>query len=101
MGDPQYFLTGVLLMMILIQLVLVEEYRKLSFSFSFRLFTFPVGVTGSYSVRWFAASGLQHRDAWAWVGLALASAFVVAISARTVALIAGRREAPVPAPATP
>jgi tellurite resistance protein len=101
LGDPQYILTGVLLMMILIQIVLIEEYRKLSFSFSFWVFTFPVAVTANYAVRWFAASGLEHWDTWSWTALALASAFVVAISARTVAMIAGRREASVPAWVTP
>jgi tellurite resistance protein len=101
LGDPQYILTGVLLMMILIQIVFVEEYRKLSFSLSFWVFTFPVAVTANYAVRWFAASRLDHSDTWAWTALALASAFVVAISAKTVALIAGRSEASVPAPPTP
>jgi tellurite resistance protein TehA-like permease len=100
LGDPQYILTGVL-MMILIQIVFVEEYRKLSFSFSFWVFTFPIAVKANYAVRWFAASGLEHWDTWAWTALALASAFVVAISAKTVVLIAGRRPASVPAPATP
>lgn len=100
-GGPQSLLTGVLLMMVVIQLVFVEEYRKLSFSFSFWIFTFPVAVTANYAIRWFAASGLGHWNAWAWAALVLASAFVVAISARTVVLIAGRREQALPATETP
>jgi tellurite resistance protein len=101
MGDAQYFLTGVLVMMIVIQIVCVEEYRKLSFSLSFWVFTFPIAVTGNYAIRWFAASGLEHWETWGWTALGLTSALVAAISTKTVVLIAGRRRASVPAAATP
>jgi tellurite resistance protein len=87
MGEMQYLLTGVLVMMVVIQLALFEAYRKLSFSMAFWIFTFPVAVTANYGVRWFAASGLSHWQVGAWIGLALASAFVAATGLRTIATI--------------
>jgi tellurite resistance protein len=89
--------------MLLMQLLLIGEYRKLAFSPLFWVFTFPVATTANYAVRWFAASDLPGREIYAWTILALATAFILAIAVRTVAAaVTGSAEkrrnlAPVPA----
>ncbi|CAH0221974.1 Tellurite resistance protein TehA [Arthrobacter sp. Bi83] len=91
MGAVQLGLTGVLVMMLLMQVMLIGDYRKLPFSPLFWVFTFPVATTANYAVRWFAASSLPGREIYAWTILALATAFVMAIAVRsTAAAIAGK-----------
>jgi tellurite resistance protein len=103
MGALQLGLTGVLVIMLLMQLLLIGEYRKLAFCPLFWVFTFPVATTANYAVRWFAASDLPGREIYAWTILALATAFILAIAVRTVAAaVTGSAEkrrnlAPVPA----
>jgi tellurite resistance protein len=84
MGALQLGLTGVLTIMLLMQLFLIGEYRKLPFSPLFWVFTFPVATTANYAVRWFAASNLPGREIYSWIVLALATAFVMAIALRSV-----------------
>ena len=84
MGALQLGLTGVLIIMLLMQLFLIGEYRKLTFSPLFWVFTFPVATTANYAVRWFAASNLPGRETYAWITLALATAFIMAIALRSV-----------------
>lgn len=84
MGALQLGLTGVLTIMLLMQLFLICEYRKLPFSPLFWVFTFPVATTANYAVRWFAASDLPGREVYAWIILGLATAFVMAIAFRSV-----------------
>lgn len=84
MGALQLGLTGVLTMMLLMQLFLIGEYRKLTFSPLFWVFTFPVATTANYAVRWFAASSLPGREIYSWIILALATAFVMTIALRSV-----------------
>lgn len=89
MGALQLGLTGVLIIMLLMQLFLIGEYRKLPFSPLFWVFTFPVATTANYAVRWFAAANLPGRETYAWIALALATAFIMAIALRSgVAAIA-------------
>jgi hypothetical protein len=57
-GAVQLGLTGVLVIMALTQVVLLPEYRKLPFTQMFWLFTFPVGATANYSIRWLATTDL-------------------------------------------
>jgi tellurite resistance protein len=93
MGALQLGLTGLLIIMLLMQLFLIGEYRKLAFSPLFWIFTFPVATTAYYTVRWFAASNLPGRETYAWITLALATAFIMAIALRSVvAAIAGNTE---------
>lgn len=84
MGEVQLALTGVLVVMLLVQVVLLREFRKLSFSLTFWVFTFPIASTAHYAVRWFAASGLPGAAVWAWIALSLSTAFVLALGALTV-----------------
>ncbi|QCO99668.1 TDT family transporter [Arthrobacter sp. 24S4-2] len=92
-GALQLGLTGVLIIMLLMQLLLIGEYRKLAFSPLFWVFTFPVATTANYAVRWFAASNFPGREIYSWTVLALATAFVLVIAGRSVAAaIAGKSE---------
>lgn len=83
-GAVQLGLTGVLLFMVLMQVMLVPEYRKLPFTQMFWVFTFPVGATANYAVRWLATTDLPGREIYAWTILGLATAFTLVIAARTV-----------------
>jgi tellurite resistance protein len=85
MGALQLGLTGVLTIMLLMQLFLIGEYRKIPFSPLFWVFTFPVATTANYAVRWFAASNLPGREIYSWITLALATAFILAIATRSIA----------------
>lgn len=84
-GDLQLALIGVLLMMLLMQVALLGEYRALPFSTLFWVFTFPVATTSNFAIRWFAASTVPGRDIYAWAILTLSTVFVLAIASRTVA----------------
>lgn len=85
MGAVQLGLTGVLAIMTLLQVMLLAEYRKLRFTPAFWVFTFPVGATTNYAIRWLAATSLPGREIYAWTILGLATAFTLAIAARTAA----------------
>jgi tellurite resistance protein len=91
MGDVQYLLTGILAVMVIIQLFFIGEYRKLSFGIGFCAFAFPVAVTANYGVRWLAASGLDLWQVWSWIGLGVASAFVGVIAVGTITAIRSER----------
>jgi tellurite resistance protein len=83
-GAIQLCLTGVLLIMLLMQVMLLPEYRKIPFTQMFWVFTFPVATTANYFIRWLATTDLPGREIYAWAILGLATAFTLAIAARTV-----------------
>jgi len=83
MGATQLGLTGVLAIMALLQVMLLPEYRKLPFTQLFWVFTFPVGATTNYAIRWLATTSLPGWEIYAWTILGLATAFTLAIAART------------------
>lgn len=72
-------------MMLLMQVVLLGEYRALPFSSLFWVFTFPVATTSNFAVRWFAASTVPGREIYAWAALTVSTVFVLAIASRTLA----------------
>lgn len=82
-GAVQLGLTGILAIMTLLQVMLLAEYRKLAFTQGFWIFTFPVGATTNYAIRWLAATALPGREIYAWTILGLATAFTLAIATRT------------------
>lgn len=84
MGALQLGLTGVLIIMLLMQVLLIGDYRKLPFSALFWVFTFPVATTANYAVRWFAAANLPGREIYSWTILALATAFILYIAFRSI-----------------
>jgi tellurite resistance protein len=82
-GAVQLGLTGVLAIMALMQIMLLPHYRKLPFTQLFWVFTFPVGATANYSIRWLATTDLPGGETYAWTILGLATAFTLTIAART------------------
>jgi tellurite resistance protein len=83
-GAIQLGLTGVLVIMVLMQVMLLPQYRKLPFTQMFWVFTFPVAATANYSIRWLATSGLPGGEIYAWTILSLATAFTLVIAVRTI-----------------
>ncbi|MGN7251900.1 TDT family transporter [Arthrobacter sp. SAFR-014] len=90
-GAVQLALTGVLVIMALMQVMLLPEYRKLSFTPMFWVFTFPIGATANYSIRWLATTDLPGREIYAWTVLGLATAFTLVIAVRTLPTGSTRR----------
>jgi tellurite resistance protein len=81
LDDVQYGLTGILVLMLVVQGALLPVYARLRPGFSFWIFTFPVASTTNYAVRFFATTGLAGWRIWAWGILAIATAFVVLVTA--------------------
>jgi len=82
-GTVQLGLTGVLAIMALLQVMLLPQYRQLPFSPAFWVFTFPVGATTNYAIRWLATTNIPGREIQAWTILGLATAFTLTIATRT------------------
>jgi tellurite resistance protein len=82
-GTVQLGLTGVLAIMALLQVMLLPQYRQLPFSPAFWVFTFPVGATTNYAIRWLATTSIPGREIYAWTLLGLATAFTLTIATRT------------------
>jgi tellurite resistance protein len=84
MGDVQDLLTGVLVMMLLVQVVLIGQYRRLSFSLAFWVFTFPVATTTNDAIRWLSVADPAGRATWSWLVLGAGTAFIAAVGVRTL-----------------
>lgn len=97
-GAVQLGLTGVLVIMALTQVMLLPEYRKLPFTQMSWVFTFPVGATANYSIRWLATTDLPGREIYAWTILSLATAFTLVIAARTIPTAIAPKSARLAAP---
>ncbi len=91
--DVQAILTGVIVLMLLVQIVLIGDYRKLSFNASFWTFTFPLAATANYAIRWFAATDTPAGAVWSWIALSILTLLVAAVATRTVQLAARARRA--------
>ncbi|MFI5728745.1 hypothetical protein ACIA49_01415 [Kribbella sp. NPDC051587] len=88
----QDLMTGVLVLMLLVQGALVGEYRTLSFSSGWWIFTFPLASTTNYAIRWFSAVQPPGWQTYAWVVLACTTAFILFVAVRTIET-AGRAQA--------
>jgi len=86
LDDVQWILTGLLVLMALVQVVLIGDYRKLSFNASFWIFTFPIASTANFAIRWLDATGTPGAAIWGWSILAIVTLFVLAVAGRTVQL---------------
>ena len=84
--------------MALTQVMLLPEYRKLPFTQMFWVFTFPIGATANYSICWLATTDLPGWEIYAWTILGLATAFTLAIAARTVQTAIAPKSARLAAP---
>jgi tellurite resistance protein len=92
--EVQWILTGVLVLMLLVQVVLIGDYRKLAFNASFWTFTFPLASSANYAIRGLDAAETPGGAVWSWVILAVVTVFVIAVAGRTIQLsIRSRRAA--------
>lgn len=91
LDEVQMLLTGVLVVMLVTQFVLLNTYRKLPFSPSWWIFTFPLGATTNYTIRWMDATHVPGWNIWAWSVLGIASAFVLFVATRTIINTLSRR----------
>ncbi|MFC4244510.1 TDT family transporter [Gryllotalpicola reticulitermitis] len=80
----QQMLTGVLVIMLLVQGFLITEYGKLRFGQSWWIFTFPLASTANYALHWLDLTRVAGWQFWSWLVLAVVTAFVLYVAARTV-----------------
>lgn len=85
--EVEYLLLGILLTMLLIQVVLIGQYRKLTFSLQFWIFTFPAATTTNFIIRWVAQAKYPGWQSYSWVALASATVFIAWIAAATIRLV--------------
>jgi tellurite resistance protein len=86
LDEVQWILTGLLVLMLLVQVVLIGDYRKLSFNASFWIFTFPIASAANYAIRWLDAADTPGAAIWGWAILAVTTGFVLAVAGRTIQL---------------
>jgi tellurite resistance protein len=80
----QYGLGAYTLLMVLVQVRLIPEYRKVPFSPSFWAFTFSYAAAATYAMHWLHLSPFPGGPLTAWVLAILVTGLVLAIGARTV-----------------
>lgn len=73
-------LLGVLALMLVVQLVLVAEYRTLAFNKGFWAFTFPVAASSNLTIRALGATEWVGAGYATWIIATAATAFVAAIA---------------------
>jgi len=83
-GIIQTGLTGILLVMILMQAALIPQYASLPFSLTFWIFTFPVSTSANYGIRWLKTVDVAGSELISWALLGLATAFVLGTGIRTL-----------------
>ncbi|MCU1478961.1 MAG: family transporter [Subtercola sp.] len=83
-GMIEFAFAGVVVIMLLVQFLLLPEYRRIPFSLAFWAFTFPIASTANFAVRWFQASPFDGWMAVSWVVLGLATAIILAIAAASI-----------------
>lgn len=88
-------LTGVIVVLVLAQLLLLPDYRRVGFSLGFWAFAFPVASTTNFAMRWLTAHRIADLETWAWLLTSLATASIAALIARSLLLLLARsRTAP-------
>ena len=86
-------LAGVIVLLVLVQLLLIPDYRRGGFTLGFWAFAFPIASTANFGMRWLTALHLAHGESWAWLLTALATVSIAALAARSIALVTGDRRA--------
>jgi tellurite resistance protein len=91
--QAQELMTGVLVLMLLVQGALIGEYRTLTFTGGWWIFTFPLASTTNYAVRWFSAVRPPGWETYAWVALGCTTLFILFVAVRTIETTARARVA--------
>jgi tellurite resistance protein len=84
-------LLGLLVLMALQQVALIPRYRRLTFTLGFWSFTFPLAAAGGYGAEWAAVEAFPGWQLAAWALVALVTAVILAVAARSVLLITSVR----------
>ncbi|AYG04045.1 TDT family transporter [Gryllotalpicola protaetiae] len=79
-----YGFLGLLITLLLVQLVLIQAYRKVPVSISFWTFIFPIAASANFVIRWTAAAPFPGATAIAWAALGLATLAVATVAAVTL-----------------
>lgn len=87
LDEVGYLLLGVLLIMLLIQLLLIGEYRKLPFTLQFWTFTFPAATSANFIIRWVSQAQYPGWPVFGWICLGVASTFIALIAAGSIRLL--------------
>jgi tellurite resistance protein len=92
----QYGLGAYTLLMALVQVRLIPEFRRAPFGPAYWAFAFSYAAAATYAVHWLHLSPFPGGTVTAWVLAVLVSVLVLAIAARTVFSIRSGRYFPVP-----
>lgn len=84
-------LAGVIILLVLVQLMLLPDYRRVGFTLGFWAFAFPVASTTNFGMRWLRALHITDIEAWAWLLTSLATVSIAALAARSLVLVLGGR----------
>lgn len=84
-------LAGVIILLVLVQLLLLPDYRRVGFTLGFWAFAFPIASTTNFGMRWLTALNIADIEAWAWLLTSLATASIAALAARSLVLVLGGR----------
>lgn len=93
-GPVDYALTGIAVLMLLVQLALVPRYRKLPFSLGFWSFTFPFAAVAGYAIGWL---DILRPTGWQILIIAVVagvSALIVGIALKSLQLLTRRTTIP-------
>jgi tellurite resistance protein len=91
-------LGGYAVLMVLVQLRLLPVYARLKFTPGFWAFTFPAAAAATYALQWITVSKPPGATAYAVVVIALLTALIAAIAARSVIAAARGQFHPAPPP---
>lgn len=84
---------GYTLLAVLVQVRLVEVYRKLVFTPGFWAFAFPYAAVATFTLHWISYANPPGHRIWAWIVLLAISAFIATLAVETV-LTSARRHLP-------
>lgn len=87
LDDSQSLLTGVLFIMLFVQIALISRYRRTKFGMQYWVFTFPVASTSNYLVRWLERTDVSTWQVWAWAVLGIATTFICAVGVGSIMLL--------------
>lgn len=91
-----YGLAGYAALMVLVQVRLIPVYRTVPFGPGWWAFSFSYAAVFVDGIRWLAAEHVPHRLGWTYVLLAIISAAMAALAARTAYALGKRTFLPTP-----
>lgn len=93
-GGVLLALSGIVVMMLVVQFFLIPYYARLRFGLSFWIFTFPLASSANFVVRLLAQSGPPGWEIAAWVVLATVTVLIGVIGIRSLVLWVRPRPTP-------